>query len=94
MKLGPNQSRLGQGMNKKFALLSKRKVSGVRFRVSGRRVAKSSYETLIHSAIIDCGSGFQTRFTRSGIYLNNEVLYKRRRWPRASSQIEKETNER
>ena len=38
-------------------------------------------------------SKVQPRFTRSGIYLYNEVSYERRRWPRASSQIEKETYE-
>jgi hypothetical protein len=40
---------------------------------------------------LDCGSGFQPRFTRSGIYIIN---VERRLLPRASSQIEKETNER
>jgi hypothetical protein len=61
--------------------------------------------TLMHSAIIDCGSGFQPRFpgyrgrrplppTINFYPYNLEfyvVSYERRRWPHASSQIEKET---
>jgi hypothetical protein len=43
---------------------------------------KRSVETLVHSANIDCGSGFQPRFARSDKHLLIVASYERRRWPR------------
>ncbi len=40
-----------------------------------RPVTSKKKLPLMHSAIIDCGSGFQPRFTRSGIYIINVVSY-------------------